>query len=146
MFSDFIKKNSIPDFCQSSNKQNILKGWGSEDFIFHIPSEKTSQQLSSISTVKILNFLPDKKLSIHYHVEKSEFFYILDGEIFVEIFDLNNKIIYEFCMTSGDKIFVPKGTPHRMRCQNILDKCGARLLEVSTLDQSSDSYRILKGD
>lgn len=45
----------------------------------------------------------------HYHCERDEFFYVLDGELVLRIGDENR------CVRSGTFAFVPRGTIHGFR-------------------------------
>lgn len=109
-----------------------------EVFVYHEPFEKNK---IDVKTVKLLYIAKGKRLSRHYHVEKSEFFHLVKGELKIELWDKNGKL-KEFNLFENEKMFVPTGQQHRMTGvgeENIL-------LEVSTLDSPDDSYRIEKGD
>lgn len=136
------------EFCRKTQTQpqrKIIKGWGREGdgiaeiFAYHRPQENLSQQIK-VDTVKLLHMGRGKRLSIHYHKEKSEYFIVIKGIFFVEFLE-NNTVIKQF-LHPEDRIFVPAGMEHRImgiEDENIL-------LEVSSLDSDSDSYRIEKGD
>lgn len=125
----------------------IQKGWGRADdsvgeiFAYHVEQEKAEHQID-VDTVKLLYMNKDKKLSRHFHKEKDEFFICVDGSFYVELWFDSGEPMKSFVLKKEQRIFVPKGIQHRMtglETSNIL-------LEVSTKDSPSDSYRIERGD
>ena len=101
------------------------KGWGSEYWIVN----------NELYCGKILHLKKGKKCSIHYHKNKDETFYILEGKIKLELFG-ETKI-----MNIGDKIRLKPYTLHRFT--GLED---SKILEISTQHFDSDSYRVVKGD
>lgn len=93
-----------------------------------------------VETVKILYIDKDKKVSLHFHISKREIFYLVKGELEVTLISDGQEDTISF--KEGDTLCINPGMVHQMKGleeENIL-------LEVSTLDQASDSYRIKKGD
>lgn len=106
------------------------KGWGSETWI-----------VNNNYCGKILKFNRGAEFSTHFHVEKEETFYVLDGVIEFTYFDLDcgEEITRQFI--EGDVINIPKCQPHRVKA---ISK--STIIEISTHHEDSDSYRIKKGD
>jgi mannose-6-phosphate isomerase-like protein (cupin superfamily) len=129
----------------------VSKGWAPQNvdenhkgigevFVYH-PGEVIEK--IDVQTVKLLYIDKGKRLSRHFHKHKSEYFYMVKGSIKVETWDWNDSSEdREFVLEENQRFFMPAMTQHRMTGigdENIL-------LEVSTLDVESDSYRIEKGD
>lgn len=144
MFENFKAKFSVPSVCFCGPEHVIKKGWGKEEFLFHPHYEnpKHLHDLGEVETVKLLHFEKNKKLSLHFHLAKNEYFRMLVGTVYVELVDLQREEMYNFDLKEGQKIFIPAGMLHRMTGmeeKNIL-------IEISSLDKSEDSYRLIKGD
>lgn len=134
----YVSKGWAPDngaTLDDGSKRNV-----GEVFVYHRPFESESEQIQ-VDTVKLLYIAEGKRLSRHYHVKKSEFFHLVKGELLVELWDKNGKL-KEVTMKENDKMFIPAGQQHRMT--GLVEE--SILLEVSTLDEPGDSYRIEKGD
>jgi mannose-6-phosphate isomerase-like protein (cupin superfamily) len=141
---DTRPEGDVPDAAITADVRCIKKGWGREDglgeyFAYHKDDERVYQKLN-VDTVKILFFSRDKKLSRHYHVDKSEYFVLVSGKLKIEIWDQNSRL-REFEMNPLERIYINRGMQHRMT--GLEDSV---LLEVSTEDKPTDSYRIEKGD
>lgn len=118
----------------------IPKGWGGEYFAYHTPQEHSGQKLD-IDTVKLMHFNKDKKCSLHYHVQKEEYFICVTGRFRIELSDeWGSPNVFE--IGPYQRVFIPKMREHKiigLEESNIL-------LEVSTLDKPEDSIRLIKGD
>jgi mannose-1-phosphate guanylyltransferase/mannose-6-phosphate isomerase len=92
----------------------VEKPWGSfEQYTHNLPS-----------TVKIITVEPGGTLSRQYHYNRDELWVILDPGATVEIGD---EVLRP---EPGDKLFIPRGTVHRLCCDG--SAAGpARVLEVS---------------
>jgi len=82
---------------------------------------------------KILELKKNCFCSIHYHKEKDETFYVLDGKIKLELFG-ETKILKK-----GESIHLKPYTLHRFT--GIED---SKIIEISTHHEDSDSYRVKK--
>jgi mannose-6-phosphate isomerase-like protein (cupin superfamily) len=121
--------------------QNIVtKGWGFELWIIN----------NSLYCGKQLTVLPDKYCSVHYHMNKDETFYVIDGELELQIgrwdhltekdwWSYNESLI----LRKGDSYHLPPRVPHRFT-SNVAYP--TTFIEFSTHHEDSDSYRIIKGD
>ncbi len=120
----------------------VEKGWGSLEHDDHAKfiGEVIFKPFFRLETAKLLYFAAGKKLSKHFHVDKAEIFYLVYGELEVKFWDKQSKL-HEFALFPGDSVYVPRGLVHQM-----IGVDDSAMLEVSTLDTPSDSYRIEKGD
>lgn len=122
----------------------IPKGWGGKtemngrvegsvgEVIFDPPFK--------IETTKLLYFAQGRRLSKHFHVQKSEIFYLVSGCLEVRLWDKDAEE-HQIMMIPGDSLLIPPGLIHQMYGEE-----ESILLEVSTFDSLEDSYRIEKGD
>jgi mannose-6-phosphate isomerase-like protein (cupin superfamily) len=111
--------------------QEVQKGWGKE--IWLVNNNKYCG--------KILKFNAGSKFSMHYHVNKEETFYILDGHLRLKYFDLSNAEEKNEDLYSGDIVDIPQFNPHKIEAIK-----ESTIIEISTHHEDSDSYRIAKGD
>lgn len=74
--------------------------------------------------------------SNHYHKNKTESFYVLDG-LFSIIFNNEEKPIL---LLKGMTLHVPRNTPHKI--MNLNPTGRGRLIETSTMHDDADSYRL----
>lgn len=109
----------------------INKGWGREIVIAN----------NDEYCGKILEFKAGSKFSDHFHKEKHETFYVLDGILNLYYYDLTNGTKLYKLIQPGDVIVINRGEPHQIEA--ITD---SKIMEVSTHHEDSDSYRIGKGD
>jgi mannose-6-phosphate isomerase-like protein (cupin superfamily) len=111
--------------------QEVQKGWGKEIWLAN--NDKYCG--------KILKFNAGSKFSMHYHVDKEETFYILDGHLKLKYFDLSNAEEKIQDLYSGDIVDIPQFNPHKIEAVK-----ESTIIEISTHHEDSDSYRIAKGD
>ena len=98
----------------------VEKVWGSEEWIVNTPAY----------CGKFLQLKKGKRCSLHYHKNKDETFYILNGRVLMEIDNKDN------IMKKGDVKHITPMTLHRfsgLECSVII--------EFSTHHEESDSYR-----
>lgn len=86
---------------------------------------------------KILEVDDGKNLSLQYHLNKDESFYMLSGECKVITIHPRTTKREENILKPGDCLRIPRGITHQVF--GIKD---ARLIEVSTLHSDDDTYRI----
>ena len=104
--------------------KKVGKVWGSELWI----------QNNNLYCGKILHLKKDCMCSIHYHKNKDETFYILDGKVKLELF--------------GKTLIMKKGDVYRLEPLTVHRFIGlenSNILEISTHHEDSDSYRIKIG-
>jgi quercetin dioxygenase-like cupin family protein len=125
----------------------VSKGWGYEKIIVNGP----------FYCGKILHFVKGRSCSSHYHVKKTETFYISFGKILVQYFNdeerareiirqesewsfLENHCEKEI-LEKGDYFHLEPGLVHKMTALE-----DSEIIEFSTTDYKDDSYRLIKGD
>ena len=114
-----------------SKPEIVEKGWGKEIVICNSPRY----------CGKILVVEPGKKCSLHFHVVKHETFYLMSGLISMRTIhsDGSSEV---FIMSPGDILEVTPGLVHQFESLEGV----SQILEVSTMHNDYDSYRIVKGD
>jgi quercetin dioxygenase-like cupin family protein len=101
---------------------------------------------------KILTFKKDSSCSVHFHKSKDETFFLTQGRLIVNFYDLTEeeknldleslknvwKEKYESRqLISGDNFYIP---PYRVHQMCALEQ--SQLIEFSTESHDSDSYRV----
>src|SRR3989344_8467315 len=100
--------------------KKIKKLWGSEEWL--VNNEKYCG--------KILNLKKGFQSSLHYHKNKHETFYLLDGKVLMEV-EGNKKI-----MKTGDVQILEPKTKHRFT-----PLVNSKIIEFSTHHDDEDTYR-----
>lgn len=110
----------------------VEKGWGHEN-IFVSNDDYCG---------KLLVFEKDKEFSMHFHVDKKETWYVLEGFFQLSIIDTKNATVVTRNLNVGDVWTNERLLPHRLRC------VGGKgtIIEVSTKDTVEDNYRVFPGD
>lgn len=109
--------------------KKVPKNWGSETWI--VNNEKYC--------LKIFEVNKDEWTSnglYHYHKLKTETFYILNGELFLET--VYNGVIDKVVLKPGDSYTINPYIGHRFTAHTDICNC----IEVSTQHFDSDSYRV----
>lgn len=109
----------------------VEKGWGSEEIW------ATNDKYCG----KMMHFNKGAKFSMHFHRQKDETWYVLDGEFVVKWIDTENAAIYTHSLGKGDVWHNKPLVPHQLICYN-----KGTIIEVSTPDSVEDNYRVLPGD
>jgi len=110
----------------------VEKGWGHEEIF------------ASTETYcgKLLCFEPGKKFSMHFHRDKDETWYVLEGTFRLDTIDTDDATHFTRYLNPGDSWRNPPLLPHQLHC---IQGPGV-VVEVSTRDTAEDNYRILPGD
>lgn len=106
---------------------HVEKLWGSEDWICNTDKY----------CAKFLNLKRGFACSLHYHKEKDETFYVLEGTVHLTTPDIDGRTI-GVLMQAGDSIRIKPLTPHRFTSITPT----AKILEVSTTHKDEDTIRI----
>jgi mannose-6-phosphate isomerase-like protein (cupin superfamily) len=109
----------------------VEKGWGNE-FIF-----ATNDRYCG----KIMKFNTGARFSMHFHAEKDETWYVLDGRF--EVIWINTKDASKDSriLNAGDTWRNEPLFPHQLICIE-----EGNIIEVSTPDSVEDNYRVFPGD
>jgi mannose-6-phosphate isomerase-like protein (cupin superfamily) len=108
----------------------VEKGWGYELIFANTPEY----------CGKILHFNSGKKTSMHFHVKKTETFYVYSGEFIIRSINTKDASKSEQHLTVGMDYEVPSYLPHQI--ESIV---GGDIFEASTNDDPCDSYRVERG-
>lgn len=90
---------------------------------------------------KLLKFNQGAKFSMHFHAEKDETWYVVDGKFVVRYIITSDASVREKDLNPGD---VWRNKPleiHQLICIE-----EGTIIEVSTPDSVEDNYRVGKGD
>ena len=109
----------------------VEKGWGHE-FIF-----ATNEKYCG----KILKFNKCAKFSMHFHAEKDETWFVLEGKFVVKFIDTKTATENETELNVNDVWRNLPLFPHQVICIE-----AGVIIEVSTPDSVEDNYRVAKGD
>ena len=109
----------------------VKKGWGHE-FIF-----ATNEKYCG----KLLKFNKGAKFSMHFHCEKDESWFVLNGKFLVRYIDTKDATEKVVELQENDVWRNTPLLPHQVIC---LEE--GTIIEVSTPDSVEDNYRIAKGD
>jgi mannose-6-phosphate isomerase-like protein (cupin superfamily) len=122
----------------SNNKHTTVnKKWGYEIWI----------ENNDLYCGKHLHVLPDKYCSVHYHKNKKETFYVINGELSLEysrhlnkdVWD--SKIVNNIILKKGESFTIEPRIAHRFT-SNTNFPCD--FIEISTHHDDNDSYRIIE--
>jgi len=109
----------------------VKKGWGHENIW------ATNDKYCG----KLMKFNEGAKFSMHFHAEKDESWYVIDGKFEVEYIDTKNANIHTEILIAGSTWHNPPLLPHRLTCIE-----EGTIIEVSTADSVEDNYRVMPGD
>ena len=109
----------------------VEKGWGWEDIW------TTNDKYCG----KMMHFKEGAKFSMHFHAEKDETWYVIEGAFIVKHIDTKTATVYEKQLRTGDVWHNPPLLPHQLICLEEGIIC-----EVSTPDSVEDNYRVMPGD
>ena len=123
----FYSQKSIPEV---KAPKFVEKRWGSETWFANTHIHDYCG--------KILKISKGNCSSMHYHLDKHETFYVLEGKLIVHLIDTasgEEEVLY---VREGETLEIPQGQPHRLS--------GAVgdvvMIEVSTFHRDNDSYRV----
>ncbi len=109
----------------------INKGWGKELVIDN----------NTDYCMKILQFNEGGLSSMHFHLKKTETWYIKSGLFVLKKIDTDTADITSIELELGDCVINKPGEPHQLLCIK-----EGEIFECSTQHFDDDSYRVFKGD
>lgn len=112
-------------------KKIVLKKWGSE-VILHNRADYCG---------KLLRFNKGGKFSMHFHMTKTETWYVNKGIFSLAYIDTETAEKNNIALTVGDIVEIDRGLPHQLTAIQ-----EGEIFECSTMHYDYDSYRIEKGD
>jgi N-acetylneuraminate synthase len=113
--------------------KEVKKKWGRELWIVNEPEY----------CGKLLTVQPGHSCSLHFHKNKKETFYVLYGQLKLNILDLKTATGKTTVLKQGEAFTLLPLTPHTF---STADKRPCQFLEVSTHHEDSDSYRITRSE
>jgi len=114
------------------NVKTVEKQWGQELWLAN--NEKHDY------CGKILTVNAGFGTSLHFHSNKHETFYVLEGELEVVTVNTETTEVASYFLKPGDAFEIPQNVPHRLCANGVQTK----FIEVSTFHEDSDSYRVLR--
>jgi len=115
-----------------SKPEVIEKKWGRE-IILHNSHKYCG---------KILEFYPHASFSMHFHIEKTETWYVLDGTFILDYINTLDASRKTATFDKGQILTIDPGFPHKLTASTL----GGKIIEVSTEHFDHDSYRVGPGD
>ena len=109
----------------------VKKGWGHE--LIWATNDKYCG--------KLMKFNKGAKFSMHFHAEKDESWYVLDGLFMIKFIETKDASLHEVTLKAGEVWRNRPLQPHQVIC---LEE--GTIIEVSTPDSVQDNYRVLPGD
>ena len=109
----------------------VAKGWGSENI--WATNDKYCGTL--------LKFNQGAKFSMHFHAEKDETWYVLDGLFKVVFIETKDASQHDAILKPGTTWRNRPMQPHQLICLE-----AGTIIEVSTPDSVEDNYRVAPGD
>ena len=117
----------------SRQEGQVKKGWGFE--LIWATNDKYCGKIMVFDRA-------GSKMSMHYHKEKDETWFINAGKFKLRWIDTNTAKLYEKELKEGDVWRNPPMLPHQLEAL----VPGSMIFEVSTADSVEDNYRIIPGD
>lgn len=105
--------------------KKVRKIWGSEEWI--VNNDKYCG--------KILNLNKGFRCSVHYHKNKHETFYILEGKVLIELWDKKGNLKVKITKPKDVQTIEPNQKHRFAGLEN------SKIIEFSTHHEESDSYR-----
>jgi mannose-6-phosphate isomerase-like protein (cupin superfamily) len=121
----------VPAQSRTDTAEIVQKGWGHEIIFANNPEY----------CGKVLVIEKNKGLSMHYHLQKKETWFIEQGRLLMSFIDTKNGTLHSCELKAGDTVTNERGEPHELYALE-----SSRIFEVSTTHFDTDSYRIWKGN
>ena len=110
--------------------KRVEKGWGYEIWVSN----------NDLYCGKQLTIYAGKSFSDHFHISKTETFYVTEGTARLMIREKDGQE-YIYSLKAGDIVDVAPGLMHKVTATTFFT-----MMEFSTKHDDNDSYRISKGD
>ncbi len=107
----------------------IKKEWGGETWLANNEAENYCG--------KILHINCGQSTSMHYHLDKHETFYVLEGQLTLDLLDTRTTEKSRVLLEVGEGYEIKRGQPHQLRATIF-----TKVIEISTLHREEDSYRV----
>jgi len=107
----------------------IKKRWGGETWLANNEVEDYCG--------KILHLNSGQSTSMHYHLDKHETFYVLEGQLTLELLDTRGGEKSQVILDVGEGYEIKRGQPHQLSATVF-----TRIIEISTFHRNEDSHRL----
>jgi mannose-6-phosphate isomerase-like protein (cupin superfamily) len=115
-----------------SKPKIVNKEWGHEIWLVNNKYENYCG--------KILFIKKGHSTSMHFHASKHESFYILEGQLDMDIIDTETTKKYEITLSQGEVFTLDRLMPHMLKAV-VSD---VKFIETSTYHRDKDSYRVYR--
>ena len=115
-----------------SKPKIVDKDWGQEIWLVNNEHENYCG--------KILFIKKGHSTSMHFHAKKHESFYILEGELNIELINTETTKKYEVSLSIGEVFSLDRLMPHRLKAV----ASDVKFIEISSYHEDSDSYRVYR--
>ena len=106
----------------------VDKKWGTEEWI-----------VNRDYCAKLMTLNPDHSCSFHFHKDKTETFYVLEGTMDIKLRDLKTGQILDRKLIPGDSVTIYPLQAHSFKT---VMEFPCKFIEVSTHHDDADTYRI----
>jgi len=89
---------------------------------------------------KILYIKKGNATSMHFHANKHETFYMLEGELQIDILDTKNTKTHTKTLQVGEVFVLDRLVPHMLKAIT----GDVKFVEISTYHDDDDSYRVYR--
>lgn len=110
----------------------VEKSWGFERWIVNTP-------LYCGKELFCLYNRWSSKGKFHYHKEKSETFFVVKGDLEIELKKVGEEELTRLILEPGDSLSIEPMMAHRFRCLS-KEQLFTKFIEFSTHHEDSDSY------
>ena len=110
----------------------VKKRWGSETWF-------ANNELHDYCG-KILHIKAGHSTSMHFHIDKHETFFVLEGTLQVDWIETNSGDVKTTFVKLDECMEIPRGVPHKL----LATLQDVRFIEASTFHRNADSYRVWK--
>jgi mannose-6-phosphate isomerase-like protein (cupin superfamily) len=115
-----------------SKVKMVAKTWGKEEWFANNSFHNYCG--------KVLTILDGHSTSMHYHANKHETFYVLEGTLQVDWIETEEGIVNTTIIGTGGCMEMPSSRPHKLIAKN----GNVKLIEASTYHRDSDSHRVYR--
>lgn len=112
--------------------KKVKKEWGHEIWLANNKKENYCG--------KILFIKSGKSTSMHFHANKHESFYVLEGSLLIHTVDTETTEITLHRVEAGERFVMDRFVPHKLEAHDE----PVKFIEISTFHEDSDSYRVYK--
>lgn len=112
----------------------VKKNWGTEEII--VNNDKYC--------AKMMTLVPNGRLSLQWHKDKQETFFVLSGELHLDRFEKDGTKVTDI-LIKGESVTIPPCQAHSFYNPTTQYYCEiVKFLEISTTHNDEDTYRVTK--